>query len=51
MSDLEAIRFSAEEMDLIVKSIRILNSVTDDDDELEMITAVLDKIIESIQAS
>lgn len=50
MSDLEPIGFSAEEVMLIVKALSALNNLTDDDDELDLITSVLEKIINSIEA-
>ena len=51
MSELKPVRFNPKEMLLIVKALSAINELSEDDSELEMITSILDKVIQSIEAN
>ena len=51
MSDLKAIGFSPKEMMLMVRALGALNKLSDDNDDLELVTVVLNKIIKSTEAN
>lgn len=51
MSDLKAVGFSPKEMMLMVRALSALNELSEDDDELDLITIVLNKIIKSTEAN